>query len=193
MINYISTEEFEQGSERWHEIRGTRLTGTDAYDAFMGKNLQLILERKKEAKSFKGNYYTKRGHLLEDEAREIYSQVYNKIVQYGFIENDKHPLYGYSPDGIVDGEEKGLWECKAFQEAKHLKVGEALDPHVLAQIQLGLLITELPWCDLTLYNPEAEELDKKLMVKRVYADKDLQDILVKREEEYLESKDGRMD
>lgn len=180
MIKYYSTSEIEQGTPEWHKIREGLLTGTDAYDIINGKSYQDIISGKAN-NNFIGNYYTRRGHKLEDEAREIYSEVYNKIQEFGFIKNDKYPICGYSPDGIIlSSEEKiGLWECKAFNKERHLKVYKSLDSHIIDQIQFGLLITELPWCDLTLYNPDMEDIDQAFLVKRIYPMSDIQEKLIK--------------
>lgn len=174
MLKIFYPDEIKQGTDEWHALREGLITGTDAYDVLYGKSYQQIIA-KKSNNSFSGNYYTRRGHALEDEAREIYSEVYQPIIEIGFVKNDKYPLCGYSPDGFIGKD--GLWECKAFNETRHLKVYKELDVHVLAQIQFGLLITELPWCDLTLYNPDIEDIDKTFLVKRVYPDKGIQDNL----------------
>lgn len=181
MITYYAPEEIPQGSKKWHEVRNGLLTGTDAYDILQGKDLDYIL-KVKNSSTFTGNYYTRRGHILENEAREIYSETIQPVRTMGFIVNDKYPKCGFSPDGLILKENcksvyDGLWECKAFNEKRHLKVYESLDDHVLAQIQFGLMITELSWCDLTLYNPDIEDIENVFLVKRVYADKTIQNRL----------------
>lgn len=185
MLRLYTNDEVKQGTPEWHKLREGLLTGTDAYDILQNKSYDSIL-MKKQNNNFQGNYYTRRGHILEDEAREIYSQVYNKVFEYGFIKNDKYPKCGYSPDGIIRNldhfDKSGLWECKAFNENRHWQVYVSLDAHVLAQVQFGLLITELPWCDLILYNPDVDDIDKRFLVRRVEPILDIQDKLKK----YLE-------
>ena len=88
--------------------------------------------------------------------QEMIKAVNEKVEEMGFITNSKYPNAGYSPDGLIG--ENGLWECKAFKEERHLKVFENLDAGILAQIQFGLLITERDWCDLTLFNPDIEDI-----------------------------------
>lgn len=169
MIKYYKTNEVEQGTPLWHSLREGLLTGTNAYDIILNKSYEHIITSKKN-NNFTGNYYTRRGHTLENEARELYSEVYNKIVEYGFITNSEHPKCGYSPDGIIEnenGEKLGLWECKAFNKERHLKVYKSLDSHVLAQIQFGLYLTGLPWCDLTLYNPDMDDINDTFLVRRI--------------------------
>ena len=172
MIKIYTTEEVEQGSDLWHQLRSQFVTGTDAYTVLKGADIQELLTKKQTQPVWKGNYYTKRGHLLEDEARQIYSEVNSQITEAGFITNDKYPFAGYSPDGLIG--EDGLWECKAFQEKRHLDVYENLDAHIIAQIQFGLFVSEREWCDLTLYNPEIEDIDKTFLVRRITPIADIQ-------------------
>lgn len=187
MIELFYPDEVKQGSPEWHELRNGLLTGTDAYDILNGKGYEQIIA-KKVNNSWSGNYYTRRGHVLEEEARGIYSEVYNPITEIGFVKNDKFPLCGYSPDGFIGGgEECGLWECKAFNPERHLKVAENLDSHIVAQIQFGLMVTEFEWCDLTLYNPDVENLDEKFIVKRIFANMDIQNALKENLEKFAQN------
>lgn len=153
MIRYI---DLEQGSALWHKIRECYVTGTDAH-WFFGRKLktpdQIIIE-KHLAKPFGGNYYTRRGHLLEPIAKEIYSKLKQPVKDQGFIINDKYPKAGYSPDGLT---KDGLVECKCFEEKAHRKNLLRVEPKILHQIQFGLFVTERPYCDLILFNPEIEQ------------------------------------
>lgn len=171
-IRIYSTDEVEQGSDLWLKLRSQYITGTDAYAVLRGTPIDKILFEKQHKKAWGGNYYTKRGHLLEEEAKTIYSEVYEPTQDAGFITNDKYPLAGYSPDALIG--EEGLGECKAFNEKRHLEVYESLDPHIVAQVQFGLFVSERKWCDLILYNPEIEDVDKTFLVKRIYPIEDIQ-------------------
>lgn len=164
-IKIYSSDEIPQGSEKWKELRSKFITGTDAYDLIHGKPISLILQEKANT-TFTGNFYTKRGHLLEDEARKIYSEIYEPCDEAGFITNSKYPLGAMSPDGLVS--DYGLIEIKAFQEKRHLDVYEYLDPHIIDQIQFGLFISERKWCDFICYNPEIEDVEKAFLVKRQF-------------------------
>lgn len=164
MIRVYTPQEVPQGSDKWHEVRNGLITGTDAYDLLMGKSVQEIL-RNKKAQHFYGNWYTRRGHYLEDEGREIYAQTHSKVTPVGFVVNSEYPKAGYSPDGFT---KEGLWEHKAFNETKHLVVYESLTPQIIAQTQFGMLICNKPWCDLVLYNPSIEEISKCFLVRRLF-------------------------
>ena len=162
--------EIPQGTPEWFELRNGVITATDAYDLLHGKSLEQIIFNKTN-NSFKGNYYTKRGHILEEEAKAIYSEVYEPLENFGFIKNDKYPNAGCSPDGVTVSR-KGLVECKAFNEKRHFQVYKNLDAHIVAQIQFQLFISEFEWDDLVLYNPDLSAEDA-FLVRRLYPDKEL--------------------
>lgn len=171
-------ENLEQGSPQWLKIRGKYLTGTDAYDLII-KNIPIeqILANK-VSNSFGGNYYTRRGHQLEPVNRYIWSQVNSLEVKTpGFICSDQFQIAGYSPDGLVYQNNKpvGLIECKSFNEARHLKNYEYAETAIFLQMQWGLFVTELPWCDLCLYNPDVQDVKQQWLCKRYYATKAIQD------------------
>ena len=165
MITIIPEDVLPQGSEEWLELRKKYVTGTSAIQILQGKTIDEVILAKNNAKPFHGNYYTKRGHDLEPEARHIYSEVYHKVQQAGFILNDKYPKAAMSPDGIV--EDNALIEIKCFQPERHFKVYKNLDPSILAQIQFGLFVSERDWCDLILYNPDLDDLSKQFLVRRI--------------------------
>lgn len=174
MIRILGEDEVKQGSEEWQQLRSQYLTGTDAIKLLRGHTPKQILEKKaKEINSFSGNYWTRRGHILEDESKEIYSSVYSPIYNAGFIINDKFPHIGYSPDGLVDRD--GLIECKSFSEKHHLQVAKSLSQEIISQVQWGFFITEREWCDLLLYNPDIPDLDLAYIVKRLYPIQEIQE------------------
>lgn len=172
MIRYYNESEIKQGTPEWLELRAGKITGTDAIQIIRGKTYEEILKAKNSGGSFNGNYWTQRGHILEEEGKQIYSNIYEKVQNYGFITNSKYPLAGYSPDGIVG--EKGLLEHKAFKLEKHLNTYNNLTPEIIAQTQYGLFITEREWCDLVLYNPDAP-IEKAFLVRRLYVIPEIQE------------------
>ena len=176
MITIISSEEMPQGSEKWAEFRKTRISGTDAYSLLKGTPISEILH-KKATNNFHGNYYTQRGHILEAEARDIYSQVNSPANEAGAIINSKYPNAMMSPDGTVG--QDGLIEIKCFQPKRHFKVYRELDPTIIAQIQFGLFISEREWCDLVLYNPDLEDPRDCFLTKRIRPIKSTQSLFKK--------------
>ena len=160
----VYKNQLAQNSPEWLELRNNFITGTDAYDLLNGKSIPEILEKKSQS-HFRGNYYTERGHRLEPEAKEIYSAVYEPTHDTGFVINDKFHFCGVSPDGLVG--ENGLVEVKCFNEKRHFEVFKNLDPHIIAQTQYQLFVTERDWVDLVLYNPDIQDSHKAFLVRRL--------------------------
>lgn len=161
----IYKNQLEQNSQEWHDLRNQYITGTDAYDLLRGVPIKEILS-KKQNDHFGGNRWTERGHRLEPEAKEIYSAIYEPVENVGFVINNKYKCCGVSPDGLVG--EKGMVEVKAFNEKRHFSVYKSLDPHIIAQTQYQLFVTEREWVDLVLYNPDIPDPKQAFLVKRLY-------------------------
>lgn len=168
----IPSKTIPQGSEDWHYLRSNFISGTDAYDLLKGKPISEILA-KKQSNSFNGNYYTERGHIYEEEAKEIYSELISPLQDVGFVINDKYKHVGCSPDGMAKDH---LVEVKSFLEETHFKTykDEKLNPHINAQIQYQLFVTEKPYCDLLLYNPDLKDLTKSFLIRKVKPDPEIQ-------------------
>lgn len=160
----ITIHDVEQGTEEWQQLRAGRFTGSSAHKLLKyGARAYSMTE----ASDFAGTFHTKRGHLLEDEAIEVYEAVNKREVQRpGFITNDKYPSAGYSPDGIdanggatILNPRAVLLENKSFSEEKHLALVTGKMPvplEILAQIQFGLLISGLRLARLIMYHPKVD-------------------------------------
>lgn len=148
----ITQHAVQQGSEEWQQIRAGKYTGSNAHKLLRYGAIDYALT---EAGAFGGNFYTKRGHVLEDEAIELYEQIYGRQVERpGFITNDKYTICGYSPDGVDD---QILLEVKCFNQKRHMTIYKGDIPlEILAQIHFGLMITELKQARLLIYNPDLE-------------------------------------
>lgn len=173
MITIIPTTEIKQNSPEWLELRSKYISATDAWNLLNGMSISEILKTKSspQKNSFHGNYWTERGHKLEPEAKEVYSEVYQPTTDVGFVINDKYPFVGCSPDSMVG--EDGMVEVKCFSLKRHYEVHQNLDPHIITQIQYQLWVTERDWNDLVLYNPDVENLKDAMFVHRFYPDKKL--------------------
>jgi hypothetical protein len=146
----IQTHNLKQGSPEWLAARVGKYTGSNAYKLLGSHG---VLEYAKAIESeFHGTFWTKRGHILEDEAIELYELIKGvKVERPGFITNDKYPNCLYSPDGILPG--KGI-EVKSFDLPQHMKLVRGdIDIKIMAQTHFGYLITELPEWELIAYNP----------------------------------------
>lgn len=165
---WIHVHDIEQGTPEWIELRSGLYTGTSGdkllADAAKTKIVDGITSRYAAAENtgFGGNFFTKRGHILEEEAIELYEAITGHTVSRpGFITNDRYPSCGYSPDGHDDS--LGiLLEVKCFNEQKHLEIYHAKHPigeiprKILAQIYFGRLIWEKRRARLIIYNPDLE-------------------------------------
>lgn len=172
MIITIPEDSIQQGSDEWLLLRSSFISGTDAYELLKGVPIPDLLEKKKNS-SFTGNYYTERGHIYEQEAKELYSELICPIENVGFVINNKYKYVGVSPDGVAKDH---LVEVKAFLKEKHLKTYEnkQLEPHINAQIQYQLFVTEKPYCHLLLYNPDLKDLSKAFLLRTVTPDEKIQ-------------------
>lgn len=167
----IQILEIEQNTEEWHRARENRATGSIA-DILLTKGLDEAL--KQNFKQFRGNYYTQRGHILEDEAIELYNEIYGTIAERpGFVINDDFPNAGCSPDGTDKG---WLLEVKAFNEKRHLSITKISEiPYkIMAQIQFNMMISGLVKARLIMYNPDVEDPTQAFCVIEVKADPKIQ-------------------
>jgi hypothetical protein len=150
----VTIHNVQQGTEEWHRLREGLYTGSGA-DKLL--KFGAIDYSKSEDGSFTGNFWTRRGHILEDEAIELYEQIMDiKVDRVGFVTNSKYPTAGYSPDGLAPIQ---LIEVKCFDVPEHKKLlAGDINLKVLAQCHFGQLITERPYVHLLAYNP-SKELD----------------------------------
>lgn len=148
----IVFHDIEQGSLEWLQIRRGKFTGSNAHKLLINGAIDYALT---ETGNFRGNYWTKRGHILEGEAIELYETITRRHVNRpGFITNTDFSSCGYSPDGIA---ETRLIEVKCFDEKEHMKLIRGdIKFRVLAQIHFGLLISGLKVADLIAYNPKMD-------------------------------------
>ena len=161
----ITLHDVDQGSDEWLELRDDMFTGGGA-----DKLLQHSTKTKfvngvssnyavSEITKFNGNFYTKRGHVLEDEAIDIYQRIKKEIGirldsgrKVGFVTNSRYPGCGYSPDDLYADR---TLEVKAFKKDLHLKLIAGDIPFkILAQIHYGMLICNVKLCDFIPYNPD---------------------------------------
>lgn len=163
----------EQGSQEWHDGREDMYTGSNAYK-LLG-TIGIYNYAKAKQTEFTGNFWTKRGHLLEDEAIELYEEITgDKIirdadgVKVGFITNDDFPGCIYSPDAVTA---RALVEVKSFDLPQHMKLirGE-IDLKILAQIHYGLTISKKPIAHFVPYNPKAERVEDKFKIITIKRD-----------------------
>ena len=169
-IHYF--DDLEQGSPEWLKARENKISGSTAYKLF-AKNLPKLSSFNVES-NFKGNFFTERGHLLEEEAIELYQRIRDVQVNHtGLVTNDKYPNCIYSPDGFLDDR---TIEVKCFMPARHRETIEYPDTKIISQIQFGQVIMEKSQTDLILYCPKEEiPLDQKLVITNFEANPKIHD------------------
>jgi hypothetical protein len=120
------------------------------------------------------NAHTERGHVMEDEARQLYSfDVDEPLEQVGFIRRRLPSGHvGCSPDALVGPD--GLLEIKTKLPHLQLEVllKAVVPPEHVQQCQGALWITGRKWLDFVSYWPGLP-----LFVKRVYPDAEYQEKL----------------
>lgn len=118
-------------------------------------------------------YAMKRGSEMEKWARIRYEELYNcEVTESGILLTDDRK-FGYSTDGRrEDG--KGLLEIKTPESlAKIRNIIETNDiSEYMHQIQGGLWLTALEFCDLVMYVPPLSRIGNDIYVHRVYRDED---------------------
>lgn len=152
----------EQGSPEWDALREGCFSGSNAYKLLtpMGESIYA----QAAASGFGGNFWTKRGHILEDESVELVETITGlELERVGIITNDKYPGCIYSPDAVIPA--RVLYEMKSFDVPQHMKlINGDIDVKILAQIYYGRVITELPDSYLVPYNPTVEDPGKALKI-----------------------------
>jgi hypothetical protein len=160
----IALHQVEQGTNEWDELRSGIYTGSNA-DKLLAHSTQFKVVdgiasgyALTEITGFGGNFHTRRGHLLEDEAIELYQEITGEVgirfddgSRVGFVTNSLFTGCGYSPDDIYP---EYTVECKAFTKEKHLAMLAGNIPlKVLAQCHFGMVICGKKLCKLLPYNP----------------------------------------
>lgn len=169
----IHYHDLKQGTQEWFALHKGRVTGSNAFEFLRTNKIP-------EFKSGGDNYWSERGKILEDQSINIYEQIKQcKVEHCGFVTNDKYKHAGYSPDGF----NSKLIESKSFKDEKHLALTDeySLPPEVRAQVQLGMLVMELPETDVLLYNPDVD-IKNAFKIINIKANKSIQDNLIKKME-----------
>jgi hypothetical protein len=107
------------------------------------------------ATTWGGNRFTERGHELEQEALDVYSEMTGDTVEkIGFVRNG---TLGCSPDGIVPAKRKGV-EIKNRIESVHVHWMQMQEQgkfpsENMKQVQTQLLVTQYDSWDFFSYCP----------------------------------------
>lgn len=158
----ITIHEVEQGSPEWLELRKVYATASNAlYMLTCGVAAAIA----KNSNTFKGNFWTRRGHRLESQAVSLYCKVTGSTSQsVGFVTNSAYACAGCSPDGIT---EVRPIEVKCFKKEKHLSIQTESDipAEVYAQCQYVIMVLEADSIDLILFHPPRDGVTPKEALK----------------------------
>ena len=168
----------EQRSDEWFDLRKNKITGSIAYKLRTTCIDDCLLNLEDDSANEYNSFAMQRGRDLEKVGISLFvNQFKLAVVNIGFIQSNIYPKAGYSPDGVVFGEDgriKTIIEHKAFFENRHRKNIEKIENKVLYQIQFGMFVSGARDAYLILYNPDMEEKDLQLCIKHVDRDEYIQ-------------------
>jgi len=182
----IISEKLEQGSEEWFQLRKGRITASD-FDkiltptGLLSKSSQKYLQKLvrecvcDDPMQFIGNKYTEWGCVMEDEARQHFSEVMGlDVVEVGFVNRADNAPIGCSPDGlIVDVNSENMVSSSVYlggleikcpqvdKHVDHLLGGVMPDEHKL-QVHGSMAVTGLPYWYFMSYFPGLKPLILKI-------------------------------
>jgi len=159
----------EQGSQAWFDLRCGRPTASkfnkivtskgepsDQRKAYLyqlaGEAVAGAMEKSYQSADMQ------RGIIMEEEARNLYTVVHEKVTKAGFCLADGPYKYGCSPDGLVG--EAGVLEIKCPKASTHVKylLVNKLPAEYFQQTQGQLLVTGREWIDFCSYYPGIKPL-----------------------------------
>lgn len=154
-----------QGSVEWFMLRLGKVTGSRLKDVFKVDNLTLIDELIAEQLTEmwdESDYVSdamQRGVDYEPEALDRYEEINRiELIRGGFIQSEKFPLLGYSPDGRF-GHIGGV-EVKCPSSKKHVQYcrQNKLPNDYKWQVLGSFIINpELEWYDFMSYDPRVQQ------------------------------------
>lgn len=160
--------EIEQQTPAWHYLRKGKVTGTTlkaiigtpkAYkDAFY----TIVGERLTEGDMDSDERPMDRGNRLEDQARAMFEFKTGKKVKItGFCESDENQFIGFSPDGLIDQDDNGIFtediEIKCPETKNYVKAwfeNEVPEEYYPQVIQSFIVNEKLEKKYFVLYHPE---------------------------------------
>lgn len=187
----------EQGTQEWLELREGKITCSNAKDLLLHGPIYCLKRNQQAARRLtpNGNSYADRGHVIEADTKNMFNQAMSgvgyEIADYTFLTNDFFPDAGYSPDGLVIDDSKGVCqfipvEVKAYNDTtrneytgevrtpnKHIKAVDSFDNVPLAakcQMQMEMLLTGADRMFLLLANPDCVDASKRFKVWTVNFD-----------------------
>jgi len=187
-------QQIEQNTDEWFEMRRGKITASNfsTIMANYGKAFgnpavqyaqRIAIEAKtnRSIETFK-NEWMDRGTELEDDARQLYSDLtFTDVLPGGFAHDGR---FGASSDGIAG---EGLIEIKSVKYNTHFErlVKGGFDTSYQWQIRGQMWLYDRDWCDFVSYCPDFP-VNKQLYIFRVDRDEELEEQLKTRLNEFAE-------
>jgi hypothetical protein len=142
----------KQNTPEWLEARKGKVTGSNAITLLTDGIDESI--KKNASNSFSSNFWTERGHILEDEAIELYEAIYNvTVLRAGLVVNSRFHRAQCSPDG-EDETNNALLEVKCLMAKNHNNEVKSPSAKYVAQANFNALICERKKALLVYYCPD---------------------------------------
>lgn len=155
----------DQGSNEWFYLRLGKVTGTRMKQLMADSNMPLVDELigEKLSEQIDDDGYVspemERGKALEGLAVQAYQAERNVTVErVGFIQSERWPLLGMSPDGII-GPIGGV-ETKCPSSKKHIQYirqNQLPNDHKWQVIVPFLINPDLQWWDFVSFDPRISQ------------------------------------
>lgn len=178
------TQELEQGSDEWFEVRCGKATASRIADVIAKTKsgystsranyaAQLIIERltNQKVEGFT-NAAMQHGIDTEPQARAAYDLHSGlDVKEIGFMIHPSIPDSGASPDGIIGDD--GLVEIKCPNTATHIDflLSPDIDKKYITQMQWQMACTGRKWCDFVSFDPRLP-LNLQLKIVRIMRNAD---------------------
>lgn len=188
MLDELQIIECEQNSDDWYAARSGIVTASDfATVLASGRGGKPSVTRKRlmatkaaelitgvVTPTWQGNEHTERGHILEQEIRDLYEATSDApVVQVGFMRRGR---IGCSPDALVGDE--GMFEAKSCLphiQIERLEAATLPSEHV-AQVQGQMLVSGRAWVDYRSYSPGLPQLRLRVFRDLAYQSNLLQEL-----------------
>lgn len=153
-------EYFEQKSLKWHKVRQTMLTATDAEKIISESKSGFFEILRKKTDKIKSQPRANvapliHGTTYEDVSVKIYESRNNvKVKEYTVMASDTHGHIGASPDGIITEVDYSDYNSYSrygrMLEIKNpysRRINGKIKPEYYSQMQQQMFVTRLPVCD----------------------------------------------
>jgi len=146
-------DQIEQRTPEWYEARKHLLTASDVASA-LGQNpyqtaKKLMQNKVLNDSKFTGNFATLHGQKYEDEARLLFSKLYNlETWDVGLFRHDTIRWLGGSPDGVASDGSLLEIKCPIKREIKH-----EIPIYYYPQVQICMEVLNIHNCYFIQYKP----------------------------------------